>query len=531
MLNILKAKRPNVIAVVRLLLQSLSIKISDSTIKNSLRAHPEYPSLFSISDSLTGWGIFNQSYRIAKSDYNPKDLEYPFIAHSIENGGLFMVVHDISNGKVVYSDENHKRSIYTEDEFLKKWSGVALYAVANNESNEQNYLINKVISFFSGIKLQILVAAFILVLAIGIDTDSLNIGFILIIILKLSGLIVSILLLIHIVDNNNPFIQNLCTGESNNDCNALLKSKAAKITHWLSWSEIGFFYFAGSLLMMLLVPSLLTLVIWLNVFSLPYTLYSIGYQYRHRNWCKLCCSVQVILWLELLSNISLNHSAFTFNFSVLGAADIIRAISSFILPILFWAVLKPLLMKTVQHGPLKKQLNKFMYNTELFNKALVSQPRYSIPDDLKPIILGNPDANNTITMVSNPFCYPCRLAHEELHELLKIRGDIKLKVILTTTENDTDPRKEIFHHITSLKENNPDILTNALNDWYKQDEKDYRNWAKKYPIEKSLDVDNTIKYQQSWCQMVEIKGTPTFFINGYKFPEPYKIGDLKYILS
>ncbi len=201
------------------------------------------------------------------------------------------------------------------------------------------------------------------------------------------------------------------------------------------------------------------------------------------------------------------------------------------LPALIWFVLRPLLTKMVEHKPLKKQLNKFKYNSELFNKALTSQPRFSIPDEIRPIILGNPNATNTITMVSNPFCYPCAVAHQELDELLRIRGDINLKVVLTTTDNDTDPRKVVFNHVTLLKESNPDVLINALNAWYKQDEKDYKSWAKSYPVEKIMDLNDTIISQQNWCKMVEIKGTPTFFINGYKFPEPYRIEDLKYILS
>ncbi len=243
MFNILNARQPNVIAVVKLLLQSLSIRISNSTIRENLQSHPEYPSLFAISDCLKEWGISNQSYRIGKTDYNPNELEYPFIAHIKENGGMLMVIHAISNGKVVYSDENHKKTTFTEEEFLKKWSGVILHAVTNPESNKSDYLGNTVVSFFSDIKVPILAIAFILIFTLSIDFNSLNSAFIPMAILKLCGIIVSILLLIHSIDNSNPFIQNLCTGEKNNDCNAILKSEASKITKWLSLERSWLFLF------------------------------------------------------------------------------------------------------------------------------------------------------------------------------------------------------------------------------------------------------------------------------------------------
>ena len=114
---------------------------------------------------------------------------------------------------------------------------------------------------------------------------------------------------------NNPFVKNLCSLGGKNDCNAILKSDAAKVTSWLSWSEVGFFYFFGSLLSLLLASSSLPLLAWLNLFALPYAIYSIAYQYRHKNWCVLCCCVQALLLLEalaFLSNQNFQLSAFTF---------------------------------------------------------------------------------------------------------------------------------------------------------------------------------------------------------------------------
>jgi len=35
---------------------------------------------------------------------------------------------------------------------------------------------------------------------------------------------------------------------------------------------------------------------------------------------------------------------------------------------------------------------------------------------------------------------------------------------------------------------------------------------------------------RQWVETVGIQSTPTIFINGYKLPDPYNIGDLQYFL-
>jgi len=128
---------------------------------------------------------------------------------------------------------------------------------------------------------------------------------------KTAGLITSILLLIQSIDSNNPLVQVLCQGGGKTDCNAILSSKAAKVPIpiaigiELTWSEVGFFYFAGTWLLLLFgggSPAIWQALALLNFISLPYTVYSIYYQARvAKQWCVLCCTVQALLWLEFFS--------------------------------------------------------------------------------------------------------------------------------------------------------------------------------------------------------------------------------------
>jgi uncharacterized membrane protein len=125
--------------------------------------------------------------------------------------------------------------------------------------------------------------------------------------------------LIQSFDSNNPLVQVVCQTTAENDCNALLSSKAAKAfgIEWLSWSEVGFIYFAGTWLLVLFGARssfIVTALFVINILSLPYTVYSIYYQARvAKQWCILCCTVQGVLWLEFITLITYqNHFLLSF---------------------------------------------------------------------------------------------------------------------------------------------------------------------------------------------------------------------------
>ena len=109
-------------------------------------------------------------------------------------------------------------------------------------------------------------------------------------------------------------IQVLCQPGSKRDCNAILSSKAAKVFEGLTWSEVGFFYFAGTWLLLLFggrSPFVWQILALLNIVSLPYTVYSIYYQARvAKKWCVLCCTIQALLWLEFFTIIGSVNKAF-----------------------------------------------------------------------------------------------------------------------------------------------------------------------------------------------------------------------------
>lgn len=519
----------NAIAVPRLLLKELRIKVSDRSLKLTLEEHVDFPSLMAVSDCFNEWSIPNLAIQIPKEKYNAGELQFPFIAQTPFDGGQFMLVHEIKDGSVIYSDEKLTRRKINESDFLKSWSGVLLYAEANEESGEEGYFGKQLLGIISNLEIPALILILLTFSVLGVNFSAATTGYVSLLVLKLLGIGISILLLTYSVNANNPLLQNLCSLGGKNNCNAILKSDAAKVTSWLSWSEVGLFYFTGSFLSLLIVPSSLSLLITLNILALPYTFWSIYYQYSNKNWCVLCCSVQIILWLEFITVISLGVVDFTLSLSAISFSLLAL---SFLVPVSLWYILKPVLQKTVEHKLLKQQLRKFKYNSELFTHALTKQPRYAVTEEIGPITLGNPNAQTIITMVSNPFCEPCAKAHEVLNKWMKTRDDIQLKIVFTTADNDNDHKTKVARHLTALSlTKNVELVEEALNQWYIQREKKYEDWAKHYEVEIGHEVNEATKKQKHWCEMAEITATPTILVNGYKLPNPYRLEDIQYLIN
>ncbi|ASU32968.1 vitamin K epoxide reductase family protein [Mucilaginibacter xinganensis] len=529
MLSFTRYQNPD--AVVNKLLKGLSISIAPETVIEELEKHPDYPSLLAISDVLSALNIENSAYRVAND--NLEAVPTPFIAHTNINNGDFLLVEKNNGNSVTVSSEKWNRHKLSIEEFKKIFQGVVLTA----EAAEGQTSAASVAATLAAIKIPVILAGslFILAAALFLNGYFTNLGWqaALLSVFKTAGVITSVLLLVQSIDSNNPLIQKLCQGGSKTDCKAILSSKAAKVFEWLTWSEVGFFYFTGTWLLILFGGGSAT--IWaalavLNVVSLPYTFYSIYYQARvAKQWCVLCCTVQALLWLEFIPLATLYKSL---DFSAIDAKGAATVLMCMLAPIILWMVLKPMLLKLQQLQPLKQQLRKFKYNTDLFTNTLTAQPRYAQPDDSWSIVLGNVEANSIITMVSNPYCPPCATMHKALDELLEQNGNVQARIVFTANNTDEDIKTPVSRHLMALNEL-PDksIVKNALHDWYEQKQKDYKEWAKVYPVQLNEANFYKLDKQNDWCKIAEVTSTPTMLLNGYRLPDVYRLPDLKYMLE
>jgi len=529
---------PNVKTIVAFL-KLLDVKVNSDTIDDTLQNHPDWPSLLCISDSLNVWNVPNAAGKIEVSEID--QLPTPFLAYTGRGENPLEIVTEVSENEVrLYSTKQNKVLIESKEIFLKSWSGIYLIAEKNEQSGEKDFEITRRKSF---IKSLVPVSLFVLLTIISgifllrnIELSEVNavapVYFQYLILF--AGVIVTSLLLWYEIDSNNPLLHKVCTGIVKGNCDAILSGNQSKLLSWLSWSEVGFFYYAGGLLTLLFAGQLfsaLAVIAYLNMLALPYTVFSIYYQARiAKQWCVLCLSVQVLLVLGGI-NVIANELLLPLNqFSV---DVIIHSALLYLIPVLLWYALKPYLLKLQEAKNTKREYLRVKFNTEIFDTLLKKQKQITVSTDGIGIDLGNPNATNTLIKVCNPYCGPCAKAHPKIEKLLEEIPDLKVKIIFTTPN---DPKHQAFepvsHLLTISNQNKSDeIIKQALDDWYLADKKDYEQFASKYPM--TVDPGkqaNKIETMFNWCDDTNITFTPTIFINGYQLPAAYDIADLQYFL-
>ena len=514
-------------------------KVTFSSIKRDIEEHPYYPSLLALSDTFNKYNISNNAYRVRPDEFEQYNINAPFIAYMKlpEIGSDFVLVTSISENTINYIYKGNRVEILSKEAFLSSFNGVIWLAELNTDSGEEEYdkkLKEENKKKYANVSLLIAsISIVILLLTVNIPTNYL-LPFLLITVIKIIGLGTSILLLIYEIDKNNSFVKNVCSRSTKTNCNAILGSDAAKI--WgISWGEIGFFYFASTIVGLLL-PNLTfevkkTLVAITNTCVVPYIFFSIFYQYKiAKQWCPLCLIVQLVLFLEFLWS-----TFFVWQYplnSILSISSLISGLFCIIVPVTIWYSTKITFIKAHDYNIYKAAYRRLQYNPEVFNTLLIQEPQAPYGWQYLGIDLGNQNAKNTIIKICNPYCTPCDKAHLRLEGILSNNDDVKLKIIYITRNNDYDPGRNIVKHLLAIADKKDGIKTKkALDDWYTNVGKDYKKFSNIYPVNEELNQQNIkIEGMSHWCNIADITHTPTIFVNGYRLPENYKIEDLKYIL-
>nr|WP_262924045.1 DsbA family protein [Spirosoma liriopis] len=150
--------------------------------------------------------------------------------------------------------------------------------------------------------------------------------------------------------------------------------------------------------------------------------------------------------------------------------------------------------------------------------------------DSNELQLGNPNATTTLTMVSGPFCAPCRRAHQLVHELVDNYGD-DLNIIVrfaVSAENLEDTGNRVVTHLLSLAATNPRKVAKALDEWYEN--QSIELLQAKYDTPRVASASNLLAKQVYWMNQVGIQFTPTYFINDRRLPKEFKLEDMKFHL-
>ena len=413
------------------LLDLLKINYTKDFSNQYFNEHPHKYNLFGLSKMLLEYGIENAAIRIGDKEKDIFEIEAPFIAHF---GGDFAVVQKIEPDKVSFLWRANKH-VLPVSEFVKAWTGIVLLAEPSEKSIEPDYREHKKNERLNFLKKAALITACSLILFLAYINRSLytNPGISLLLLLNFSGIFISWLLLLKQMRIQNQYADKICSLFKQSDCNNVLETKEAKLLGIFSWSEIGLTYFASNVVLILFLPYTVSLLALLNLFTLPYSFWSVWHQkVKAKQWCVLCLIVQVLLWAIFAVNCLFGYVRLPdvsyqelFNLLIIGSCYL-AALSGINL-------FDPKLNAGKMLPSLRHAINSMKADENIFSALLKQQPYYKTHSSESIIRFGNPDSPFRITVLTNPYCNPCSLMHKRIERLLeKTNNHISIQYILAS---------------------------------------------------------------------------------------------------
>ncbi len=525
-------KEENTVFVLQKAIRRFKIKVTDTSIREFLLAHPYYPSLKSVCDALNKWGV--EYYPLKLEIDEIKDLEMPFIAHLRVFGGQLVFVEKIENGHVFYSAAEGKNQKEVFSKFAEKLSGAVIVMEAGKDSGEkgyrqirQNEILNKILLPFG-------IFTVLLVCLLGISQNFGDLGakhtLILwgLIITKITGIVASLLLVMHEFKIHSPLIDKICGFSSKTDCDEVLASNASQLFGWFNWADAGLIYFISTLIYILGVsgnPSFGFLAI-ISLVSLPYPAFSIYYQsVKLKKWCPFCVLVQLVLIAEFVLLLPV------FKTMTFTGTDALKLINSFFVTASLWLIYKAYYNKTNEIILERNSFLHFKRNPEIFAFLLTSNGYHEIFEDKDSLILGSPDATITVTAFLSLYCNPCAKAFKQIKTLLENHTDIKVNVIFSVYDDEeTLETINTLYYLYTKKSS--EVIIDFLDKWY----------SIPIPSRKSLIQNELVLEQYNMAKIIKdknkrlfaeykVEGTPTIYICGYLFPIQYGFNYIEYYLE
>lgn len=249
----LQKSKTSLIIVVKKLVKKLKLPIINTTIKENLLAHPEYPALSALSDVLWDWNIENLPVNLLANRL--EEIEYPVVAYLTENGGRFVLITSFENGQITYLSDNGSSISKQITEFQKSWDGILLLIGNSEYAAEANYTHKRIDEIRQKIgKWGIgILGLLILILVILKIAPIVGLG---ILLTKIVGLVISSLLLSKEFGSQYPLLNRICQVNTKTSCDAVLQSPAASFGRWFSLAELGLVYFLGGFVLLALVLNL-----------------------------------------------------------------------------------------------------------------------------------------------------------------------------------------------------------------------------------------------------------------------------------
>ncbi len=511
--------------LVQQLLVKNKIAFDKKELSFQIQSHPSFPSLHAITGVLSHFNIDNLALTVPVDSGILKQLPNNFLAQIKSGNGDDFVVVSKGNLHCTIITSNKKKEKLTNDEFLKKFTGI-IVAVEKDALLESKTTKNN----FD----KILLALTSLLLVGLLATSTVSVTFILYFVLCAIGVFISNAIIQQEQGNQTTLGDAFCSGATEKkDCDAVISSKGALLFNRFKLSDLSFVFFTGltlvSLLLFLQGNNLNTLYA-ISIAALPITIYSIYYQaIIVKKWCLLCLGIVGTLWAQAVI-VLVNSNIATFSFS---PKSILLTSLGFLITVTLWNYISPKIKSLKELSQTKLDYYKFKRNFNLFNMLLEKSKSIDTTiSNASEIVFGNTNSPLNITVITNPFCGHCKSVHTLIEDILKkYSKDVQICVRFNiNTDNPENDVVKITSRLLEIYNSNPLSCLDALHDIYGgiTSEEWLNKWESCYEKEKFTSVLNK---ENEWCKNNNINFTPEILINGKSYPQEYDRSDLIYFIE
>lgn len=495
-------------------------------VKLELHAHPEFPSLEAIADTLNRLRIPNIFTRLG-AEHLPK-IKNTFLAYfsSAKDSRLVKVSRNSKTRKfkVYYSEK--ETEIIDEREFLKCWNGIVVL-LEPSAVKESLWPPKYLSSFFF---------LFLFSLPLILLPPHWSAHYL----LSTLGLWAGIFKLQTEFNNQPGFIRKFCNLGRNFACRENHYIKGPDWLKKISLTDLAIVYFAVQILFYMVggqwvsVRDQSTVMTYWSLLSIPFILYSFSEQIDTKRWCPICLFIDLVLILQLLF---LPRSA--------AAYGLIS-----ILPILLLGAfafagyggvnhLRNIFGKSLDLKISKQELLSFRRNWNLLAPYFKESAQPLLTDvDWQKTRFPTKHYDHgiwDITLVLHPSCPSCGQVMsmiDAMQEKLKCFASLTMIFNIKNCRFVDEDAQVAGRVIMQFLDGSTDWYENYKN-------RPHKKWKNRLPsenMEKSLEVHRPkaqaiLEDMRSWCHSKEFDWTPIILVNGKIFPRLYDLSDFEFLMS
>jgi len=478
-------------------------------------SHPNYPSIYAITDSLDMLSIENVALKIPKEQL----LELPdsFLASYTDE--MVLVIKDKETIHIETKEGNTISLSFAD--FMIGWDGVIIAIEPDGITFEKSIVFNT-----EWIKYSLIIIGLLGYATIRNNYTLIDFGFL---VLSIIGLVFSVFIVQEKLGIKNEIVSKFCNSNANSSCDAVIKSNKSEINKWVSFSDLPLLFFGVNIISIFLLPVSSQIVGLLSLVSFPLLGYSIWIQkVQLKKWCLLCLAVSFVIFLQGTLFALTFLSGFLFDFPNLFFYGL-----TFISVSTLWFWIRGLLKSKYEMEKNNSELKKFKRNYNLFAYLSKEVPVLIGFDKLEGMNFGNPMAEVRLSLFLSPSCGHCHKAFQDAFELVsKYPERVFLNVLFNVNpENDENPYKTVVESLLEIHFSKPDRSEEAISDWHIR-KIGLEAWQSKWQVKTiGMKVNLQIEKQYQWCLENEFNYTPVKIINDNLFPNEYDISELKYFIN